>query len=173
MIAKIRRALGLARGVAVTRSLSRVVVGSKVTIVRRDGGRLEIGSGSVLESYGQISVRGRLVIGQNVRIGDHVHINAITTIEIGDGSEISWAVQLMDTDFHWITETDGSRGPRDAPITIGRGVLIGARAVVLKGVSIGDGAVVAAGSIVTKDVLPRWVVAGVPAKHVREIGSWE
>ncbi|MBR1446896.1 MAG: sugar O-acetyltransferase [Alloprevotella sp.] len=56
-----------------------------------------------------------------------------------------------------------------APIHIGRNVWIGANAVVLPGVSIGDGAVVAAGAVVTKDVPPCTIVGGVPAKKLKEI----
>lgn len=59
--------------------------------------------------------------------------------------------------------------PLPAPIRIGKKVWIGANATVVPGVSIGDGAVIAAGAVVTKDVPARTVVAGVPAKVVKEI----
>ncbi len=59
--------------------------------------------------------------------------------------------------------------PPPAPIRIGKKVWIGANATVVPGVSIGDGAVIAAGAVVTKDVPARTVVAGVPAKVVKEI----
>ncbi len=55
------------------------------------------------------------------------------------------------------------------PVTIGKNVWIGDHATILPGVTIGDGAVVAAGAVVTKDVPPRTVVAGVPAKIIRTI----
>ena len=61
----------------------------------------------------------------------------------------------------------------DAPVTIGDRVWIGCRATVLKGVTIGDGAVVAACSVVTRDVPPRALVAGNPARVVREDVTWE
>jgi maltose O-acetyltransferase len=58
-----------------------------------------------------------------------------------------------------------------APVKIGNDVWIAPKCIILKGVSIGDAAVIAAGSVVTKDVPPRTIVAGNPAKIVREIAS--
>ena len=59
------------------------------------------------------------------------------------------------------------------PITIGENVWIGCRALILKGVTIGDGAVVAAGAVVTKDVPANCVVAGNPAKIIKENVVWQ
>ena len=59
------------------------------------------------------------------------------------------------------------------PVRIGNHVWIGENSMVLKGVAIGDGAVVAASSVVTRDVPPRCLVAGAPAKVVREDIEWE
>ena len=66
--------------------------------------------------------------------------------------------------------TDG--GIKSAPITIGDRVWIGCRAIILAGVTIGEGSVVAAGSVVTRDVPPGTLVAGNPAKVIRETGPW-
>lgn len=62
---------------------------------------------------------------------------------------------------------------KSAPIHIGNHVWIGARATILKGVTIGDGAVVAAGAVVNKDVPPNTLVGGVPARIIKENISWE
>ena len=72
---------------------------------------------------------------------------------------------IRDSDSH---STGEGRTPTK-PITIGDHVLIGARCIILKGVTIGEGAVVAAGSIVTKDVEPHTLVAGNPARFVRNV----
>ncbi|MBP6872851.1 MAG: acyltransferase [Bacteroidales bacterium] len=58
------------------------------------------------------------------------------------------------------------------PILIGDNVWIGMRAIILKGVTIGNGSIVAAGAVVTKDVPPNTVVGGVPARVIRENVSW-
>jgi maltose O-acetyltransferase len=58
-----------------------------------------------------------------------------------------------------------------APVEIGRSVFIGARAIVLKGVTIGDGAVIGAGAVVTRDVEPGSIVAGNPARAVSKSSS--
>ena len=58
-----------------------------------------------------------------------------------------------------------------APIVVGDGVWIGSGATLLAGVTVGAGAVVAAGAVVTRDVAPHTVVAGIPARPVRELAS--
>jgi acetyltransferase-like isoleucine patch superfamily enzyme len=80
-------------------------------------------------------------------------------------------VQVLDNDFHAIT-VDGTQQPSKASVVIGDRVWVGTRAVILKGVTIGDGAIVAAGAVVTKDVPPGAIVAGMPAKVVGRADSW-
>ena len=60
-----------------------------------------------------------------------------------------------------------------APIHIGNHVWVGVRAIILKGVTIGDGAIIAAGSVVTRDVPANTLVGGVPAKIIKDNISWE
>jgi carbonic anhydrase/acetyltransferase-like protein (isoleucine patch superfamily) len=90
-------------------------------------------------------------------------------ISIGRDVAIGPDVLIRDSDSHLIT---GSDRKATEPIHIGDRVWIGARAVILKGVTIGDGAIVAAGAVVTKDVAPGTLVAGVPAKYIRD-AKWE
>jgi acetyltransferase-like isoleucine patch superfamily enzyme len=91
----------------------------------------------------------------------------MNSISIGEDCAISWDVQFIDSDQHSI---DGAGGP--APIIVGNHVWIGQRATILKGVRIGDGAAVAAGSVVTKDVAAGTVVGGVPAKVIKTGVTW-
>jgi acetyltransferase-like isoleucine patch superfamily enzyme len=110
------------------------------------GAHLSLGSGYASPSL-NLSCFERISIGQDVAIADRV------TIRDSDNHEIS-----------------GSRG-MTRPIVIGDHVWIGMNSIILKGVTIGDGAVIAAGSVVTKDVPPGMLVAGAPARPVREV-TW-
>ncbi|MCQ2515275.1 MAG: hypothetical protein MJ094_00245 [Saccharofermentans sp.] len=75
----------------------------------------------------------------------------------------------MDSDAHKVIGNDNEA----REISIGNHVWIGSRVTVLKGVSIGDGAIIAAGSVVTKDVPAHSMVAGCPARVVKEYVEWE
>lgn len=109
-----------------------------------------------------------------IEVGGGVFVNwgtkfiAEERISIGAGSAIAWNVVILDSDWHVIDD-----GPPTAPVEIGEHVLIGANAMVLKGVRVGDGAVIAAGSVVSRDVPPRTLVAGVPASVRKENVSWQ
>lgn len=117
---------------------------------------------------------GRITIepGAEIRAGDNfglnygVEIYAAKSITMGDNTMIGDMVTIYDTDFHRIDE--GSE-PRVAPVTIGDNVWLGRGALILPGVTIGDHSIVAAGAVVTKDVAARTVVAGNPARVVREV----
>lgn len=119
--------------------------GSSVIVAK--GAQLSLGSGYV-NNRASIACFSNIAIGQDVAIGPEVHIR--------------------DSDSHAVS---GSARPHTQPIAIGDHVWIGSRAMILKGVTIGDGAIVAAGAIVTKDVQPGTLVAGAPARFVRN-ATW-
>ena len=106
----------------------------------------------------------RLVLGDNAGLSAAV-LCAGLSIEIGGGTLIGAGAMIIDNDFHvysgqgWRTEMQA--GAR--PVKVGREVFIGARAIILKGVTIGDRAVVGAGAVVTRDVPSDHVAAGNPA----------
>jgi acetyltransferase-like isoleucine patch superfamily enzyme len=108
---------------------------------------------------------GHLEIGNNVFINYGCSVASSNHVKIGDDCLIGAHVTIMDTDFHRVE--DKSWDTEGVPIIIEDRVWIGNRAIVLKGVRLGHDSVVAAGSVVTKDVPPRTVVAGVPARVVR------
>jgi len=89
------------------------------------------------------------------------------SIEVGEGTIMGAGVLVLDNDFHspsgeWGWVTDFATGAR--PVKIGRGVFVGARAIILKGVTVGDRAVIGAGAVVTRDVPAYHVAIGNPAK---------
>ena len=147
---------------------------------RHDVSVVRVREGASFDVYGLVSLqRGvRVVVdGGALRIGHATNVNGLTKIlcaqavTIGRACTISWDVQITDNDFHAIT-VDGVSRPAVAPVVIGDRVWVGTGATVLKGVSIGDGAVVAAGAVVTGDVAAGTVVAGVPARPVGTAESW-
>jgi acetyltransferase-like isoleucine patch superfamily enzyme len=109
---------------------------------------------------------GRLEIGNNVFINFGASIVASSLVRIGNDCLIGTHVMVMDTDFHRVE--DKSWDTTGRPIIIEDRVWLGNRSMVLKGVHIGHDSVVAAGSIVTRDVPPRTLVAGSPARVIRE-----
>ena len=106
------------------------------------------------------------------KLGDRTIVNVETNVYIGRSTRVSWDVQILDTDFHWVRTPDGRVRPHTKPIALGDQVLVGSRAMILKGVEVGDGAVIGAGSVVRRSVLPGVIVAGNPAQHVGEVVEW-
>ena len=115
--------------------------------------------------------------GKNITIGKNVFLNMGCKFQdqggifIDDGALIGHNVVLATLNHAMDPADRATMIP--APIHIGKRVWIGANATVLPGVTIGDGAVVAAGAVVTKDVPENTVVGGVPARVMRKIGKEE
>jgi acetyltransferase-like isoleucine patch superfamily enzyme len=111
--------------------------------------------------------------GKNLTIGKRVFINSGCKfqdqggITIGDDVLIGHNVVIATLNHSFDPEHRGDLEPR--PVEIGHKVWIGANATILPGVTIGDGAIVAAGAVVTKDVTPLTVVGGVPAKLIKSV----
>jgi maltose O-acetyltransferase len=109
-------------------------------------------------------------IGANCAINHDVFILGQCGIEIGDDVVLSARAMLLDTGLDPTTFADPSRRTyMDGSIRIGRGVWIGAAAIVLPGVTIGERSVIGAGCVVTRDVPELTVVAGNPARVIRTI----
>lgn len=142
--------------------------GSHIHIVK--GATIEVGKSVSLYQNAEIdmqSARSQVKIGNNTFINKHSKIFCKDMVHIGNRCAISWNVTIMDNDFHYIGASDNSK-----PIHIGDDVWIGCHSLILKGVNIGDGAVVAAGSIVTKDVPAYSLVGGNPAKVIKTNVQW-
>ncbi|BCW46635.1 acyltransferase [Arthrobacter sp. StoSoilB5] len=148
--------------------------GAKIKTVN---GAVAAGPGAFIGKDTLVAVVGKgspaaLSIGARTRIGAQSVINVAGAVEIGEACEISWRVQILDSDFHSLTYEDRRTSNPIKPIKIGNHVLIGTGVIILKGVTIGDGAVIAAGSVVSKDVPANTVVAGNPAVPVTRVTNW-
>jgi acetyltransferase-like isoleucine patch superfamily enzyme len=138
-----------------------VRVGDNVTI--RKGLRLE-----AIKAHGKIP---QIVIGDRVNIEQDVHIVCCSKIIIGSNVSITARCAIVDVTHEFGADVEGKIGDRikndDRPVHIGDGSFIGIGAVILPGVSIGKGCVVGANSVVTQSFGDRTVIAGVPAKVLR------
>ena len=145
------------------------IVGAKAIKI---GNRVHFSEGFYLTVWLNISKNAQLLIGDDCHFGAYNHITCTNKIIIGDNLLTG----------KWVTITDNSHGETDidtlaippskrdvvskGPIIIGDNVWIGDKATILPGVTIGKGAVIAANSVVTKDVDPYSVVGGIPSKSL-------
>jgi acetyltransferase-like isoleucine patch superfamily enzyme len=144
------------------------------------GGRLTLNENTCLSpgTYITASNRAHLQIGPSSYIAHDAQINCRSGITIGTGCLIGQRSITMDYDGHPIffeskAVPEETYGGDSAPITIGNSVWIGAKSIILKGVTIGDGAIIGAGSVVTRDVPAYAMVAGNTARVIREGVSWK
>lgn len=110
-----------------------------------------------------------LDLGNNSYINSNCLIRCKEKISIGENCAIAHSFIIMDSDFH----QSNSGNEMTAAIYIGNHVWIGARVTILKGVKIGDGAIIAAGTVVTRNIPPRCLAAGNPARIIKENVNWE
>jgi len=147
----------------------------------RDNCRIHLNN-SVLRISGNVSLfpgcvvwaqDGEIVIRNGTVVNPQAYIISRGRIEIGEHCLIALGVIIRDHDGHKLAFGDGKPMGIIKEIVIKDHCWIGHNVIILKGVTIGEGAVVAAGSIVTEDVRPRTLVGGVPAKVIRENVVWE
>lgn len=110
---------------------------------------------------------GRLEIGDDCSLNYGVSIGALGRVTLGARCRLGPYVMIVDSEFHDVY--DRALRPAPRPVVIGDDVWIGAKASVMPGVTIGRGAVVGTAAVVTHDVEPFTVVAGVPAKVLRRL----
>ncbi|MCX6313035.1 MAG: acyltransferase, partial [Bacteroidetes bacterium] len=133
----------------------------------------------ILFNYG-----GDISIGDNCYVGEGSWIWSGNKVEIGNNVLISHQVNIIDTNSHEIDPDERAAGYKHiltkghptaegniltSPVVIGNHAWINFNSIILKGVTIGEGAIVAAGSVVTKDVAPYTMVAGNPARFIKEL----
>lgn len=136
---------------------------TKIVVTKR--GKMIIGDMLEARRMDYISAQdGVMKIGNNVFMNQNVSVTCMESVDIGDGCIIANNVVIVDHDHDFV-----NGGFVSAPVKLENDVWIGANATVLKGVTIGEGAIVAAGSVVNKDVPAHTMVAGAPAKVIKEI----
>jgi len=149
--------------------------------------RLTVGAGSVLQAAVAFERDGaEVLIGSNSFVGVS-HIVCASRIEIGNDVLVSWGCTLLDSDLHslrWSERANDTRnwwfnGVKDwthvemRPVKLGDKCWVGTQSIIAKGVEIGEGAIVAAGAVVTRNVPPWTIVGGNPAEIIRAISPAE
>lgn len=138
-----------------------------------EGARRAVILGELLGSLGEdVVVRPPLYCdyGYNIHVEGGVFVNFgcvfldVVRIDVGDGCQIGPYVQILTADHPRDPALRRQRLESGKPVRIGRNVWIGAGAIVLPGVSVGDDAIIGAGSVVTRDVVPGATVMGSPAR---------
>ncbi len=132
--------------------------------------RFYLGQHSVVESFSCINnAVGDVVIGDHTRIG--LHNTIIGPVTIGNHVNLAQGITItaLNHNFEAPERRIDEQGVSTQQVIIGDDIWIGAHAVILPGVTIGNHCVIAAGAVVTKDVPPHSLVAGVPAKIIKQI----
>ncbi|MGB8330582.1 MAG: acyltransferase [Polyangiales bacterium] len=140
--------------------------------------RVELGESVKISRWGEFVLMGDRAA---IRIEHHTTVESArffahggTKIEIGPDCMLAYDVEVRTSDSHSILDAaTGKRINPDQSVRIGEHVWLGARSVVLKGVSIGDRSVIATGAIVSRDIGPGVVAAGIPATEIRNGVTWD
>lgn len=151
-------------------SSSKITLGNDVRINSK-GSANPIGAGE--RTYFQVGKNAEFSIGNGTRISNCA-ITCMNKVTIGDNVRIGAGVKVYDTDFHSIDPLERTAVPeipsaKTAPIVIEDYAFIGAGSFILKGVTVGNASVVAAGAVVTKDIPPFEIWGGNPAKKIGEV----
>ena len=146
------------RGRPVVHNQGRMVLGPRVQLVSNVA-RLELATGP----------GGTLEVGERTLVNYGSSIAAAESVRIGARCLIGTHAIIMDNDFHRIEPARRLEWPESRPIEIADNVWLGARVIVLGGVTIGEGSCVGAGSVVVDDVPPYTFAAGVPARVIRDL----
>jgi acetyltransferase-like isoleucine patch superfamily enzyme len=133
---------------------NRIVKSYKIKQLKKHGSKI-----------GKVVVHGNFHIeGRYVHINQGVVIQASNKIIIGNNVHLSYDSKLITCNLDIKTQKHICK-----PIVIKDNVWVGANAIILGGVTVGENCIIGAGAIVTKDVLPNSVVAGIPAKKIKDI----
>lgn len=154
----------------------------------RLGAKVRLWGRPVVKNWGQLIIgeRARLVstitalelvaapnatleIGAGAFINYGVSIAARQSVRIGPACSIGTYAIIMDSDFHRLEPERRNEPPVTRPVILEENVWLGARVIVLPGVTIGAGSAIGAGSVVTRDIPPRSLAVGAPARVIRQL----
>ena len=192
MIRKLKRILGVDRRIEsrARAELARVSVDGTARVnwqgihpSGKSGCTLTVGENTTVEGHVYFeNHNARVSVGERTFIGGGSKLVAAESVTVGSDVLISWGVTIVDHNSHSIRFSERSKdvldwreGRKDwstvktGPAVIGDKAWLGFNVIVLKGVTVGEGAIVGAGSVVTKDVAPWTIVGGNPARLIREI----
>jgi len=146
-------------------------IGRGVIFDYKNGGRIMFGANCYVGDYVILrTASNNIMVGDNVSIGANSFFHATGGINIGSNTRIADHVSIHAANHKYMNKNKliVNQGKTAIGIKIGKDVWIGSGVRIVDGISIADGAVIAAGSVVTKDVLKYKVMAGVPAKIIKE-----
>jgi acetyltransferase-like isoleucine patch superfamily enzyme len=142
--------------------------------IKKKNARIKIGK-CLIWKHVKIDMEGKknkpaiIEIGDFTTIGDRTELHAAEKITIGRNCKIAWDCVILDRNYH------GIWGDSEIikPVIIEDDVWIGCRSIILPGVTLGSHAIVAAGSVVTKNVAPFTMVGGNPARQIKKVSDYE
>ena len=155
---------------------SKVVLGDNVSVIS-DSRRCTASALAYPSRFKTFTPSSRIIIGNNVGLNGTSITSRSTTISIGEGTMIAPNVIIVDSDFHvpWPPEMrlyyPGTEA--DGEVNIGKNCWIGINSLILKGVAIGNNSVIAAGSVVTRNIPSDSLAAGIPAKVIKKYTNKE
>ena len=148
-----------------------VIIGNKSGFYSKNSGKIHVGEKSFFFDNVEVQSRGLLKIGNNVHVNNYSRIVALEKITIGNNVTIAQFVSILDHDhkFEVINDQLVLDGYKTSPINIGNNVWISDKVTILKGVCIGDNVVIAANSVVNKNIPSNSIFGGVPARLLKDL----
>jgi maltose O-acetyltransferase len=149
------------------------LIGHAVYLRVAKGGNIILGKRPVLSDYVELQALGTIKIGDRLTINRFSRICAHDKISIGNDVTIAQFVTILDHDHQYGFDNGNMKldGYTAAPVSIGNNVWIGDKVTILKGVTIGNNVIIAANSVVNKNVDSNCIVGGVPAKIIKVLNE--